>query len=277
MSAETYRTGNPALNYGGFGISDRASEGRMSIAGVSLATVVMFAILAGTFILSWQQCTAGYAEGFRPDYGGKHPEEIAIPPKAIGLAVGGALVGFFVALMVIFNPRSAPVLGLIYAGAEGLFLGAFSAGVEAKYPGLIPKAIGVTAVTFGGMLGLYVTGILRGSPGLWKFVLACMLGIVGLYLADSLFRLFGYYNGVSILHDTGWKGLALQGFIVFIAALNLTLDFDQIEEQLQSGQPSYMNWYAGFSLMVTVVWLYVEIIRFLIKIVASSSSSSSDD
>lgn len=260
------KSGNPALNYGGFDAVPKTRTGTMSFTGVTVATFILLAILGTTFAYTWNQTTLGLAESFQSaaDAAGKLPDSVAIPSKVAPYALVGCLGGFVLALIIIFNPPTAPYLSPVYAAAEGVVLGAISAGAEAKYPGIAGQAIGITFATFAGMLLLHTFGILRATPGLFKFVLASMFGILGLYFADLILRMFGSY--IPIVHDNSTGAILLQLFIVGIAALNLTLDFGTIDEQLQEGnQPEYMNWYAGFSLMVTLVWLYLEILRLLMK------------
>lgn len=264
--AEFEKSGNPALNYGGFEVSEKTRTGTMSFAGVSVATFILLAILGTTFAYTWNHTTAGLAESFQSaaDATGKLPDSVSIPANVVPYVLVGCLGGFVLALIIIFNPPTAPYLSPVYAAAEGVALGAISAGAESQYPGIASQAIGITFATFAGMLLLHTVGILRATPGLFKFVLACMFGILGLYFADFVLRLFGSY--IPIVHGNSTGAIVLQLFIVGIAALNLTLDFGTIDEQLQEGnQPEYMNWYAGFSLMVTLVWLYLEILRLLMK------------
>jgi len=265
------KSGNPALNYGGFdsAITD-ARSGLMSYTGVAVALCVLFGTFGLSFAYSWNQSTIGLAESWSAaqtaaQTSGEVVDHVPIPPNVYPLAIGGSLVGFVLALIIIFNPATAPYLSFLYSGCQGLALGAISAGAEAQYPGITPQAVGITFATFGGMLALYVTGILRATPGLFRFVMASMFGILGLYFFDIIFSLFGNAP-LEIVHGNSTGSILVSLFIVGIAALNFTLDFGTIEEQVESkSNPQYMNWYGAFSLMVTFVWLYLEILRLLMK------------
>lgn len=239
-------------------------ESGMTATGTALKTLLLFAVLCFASFYTWDLATSGYAESFQPDAANKYPDQIDIPANVYGLASLGVFGGFVLALVIIFNPRTAPFLAPVYAGLEGLALGAISAGFEAKYPGIVTQAVGASFGVFVGMLFLYLTGILRASQFLWGFVLSAMLGILALYLVDMVLSFGGAY--VPIVHDNSWGSITIQFFIVGIAALNFTLDFGQIETQCNRGAPKYMEWYGGFSLMVTFVWLYLEILRLLAKV-----------
>lgn len=263
------KSGNPALNFGGFdsAITDSRS-GLMSYTGVGVALCILFGTFGLAFSYSWNQSTIGLAESWTAAQSAAPDgvvDSVPIPPNVYPFAIGGSLVGFVLALIIIFNPATAPYLSFLYAGCQGVALGAISAGAEAQYPGITPQAAGITFATFGGMLVLYVTGILRATPGLFRFVLASMFGILGLYFFDIIFSLFGNAP-LEIVHGNSTGSILVSLFIVGIAALNFTLDFGTIEEQVESkSNPQYMNWYGAFSLMVTFVWLYLEILRLLMK------------
>jgi len=263
------KSGNPALNFGEFETSSSRS-GLMSYTGVGLSLCVLFGTFSLAFAYSWNLSTVGLAESWAAaqsaaQASGQVVDSVPIPPNAYPLAIGGCLIGFVLALIIILNPSTAPYLSFLYSGCQGLALGAISAGAEAKFPGITPQAVGITFATFGGMLALYVTGILRATPGLFRFVLAGMFGILGLYFFDALFSLFGNAP-LEIVHGNSMASISVSLLIVVIAALNFTLDFGTIEEQVEEGNlPQYMNWYGAFSLMVTFVWLYLEILRLLMK------------
>jgi uncharacterized YccA/Bax inhibitor family protein len=142
-------------------------------------------------------------------------------------------------------------------------LGAISAGFEAKYPGIAAQAAGATFGTLLGMLLLYGTGAVRATPGFVKGLLAAMVGILVVYFIDIIMGFFGTY--VSVVHDNSWVSIGLSFFIVGIAAFNLIVDFDTVEKGVGRA-PKYMEFYAAFGLMVTLVWLYLEILRLLAKI-----------
>ena len=265
-------TSNPAVrDYNGPDVWSTTST--FTVAGAALKSLILLTILSASFAYTWDLATHGYAESFAPtqqaDGTSKIPDAITIPSNVYGLALTGSLAGFVVAMVIIFNQRTAPFLAPIYAGLEGLALGAISAGAEAQYPGITLQAVGSTLGVTYGMLGLYGLGILKPTQGFAAGLIAAMFGILALYIVDDVMMLFGSY--VPVVHSSGPWGIVLQVFIVGIAALNLILDFGQITEAAERRAPKWFEWYAGFSLLVTLVWLYLEIIRLIMK------TRSSDD
>lgn len=159
-----------------------------------------------------------------------------------------------------------PALG--YALCEGLFLGAVSAffdfAFRESYPGIIMQAVLLTFGTAGAMYALYAFRIIRATNTFKKIVITATMGIAVFYLIAMVLRLFGVE--MPYLHDNGMIGIGISVFIVAIAALNLILDFDRIEQGATHGAPKYYEWYGAFGLMVTIVWLYLEILRLLSKL-----------
>ena len=185
-------------------------------------------------------------------------------PDTGRLAMGGTLLGFVLAMIICFKPMTAPYLSSIYAVAEGVALGAISTIFEAKYQGLVVQALLVTAGVFCGMLGLYLLRIVRASAKLVATVFAATAGIALLYLVNFVLGFFG--TGLPFLNGSGPVALAVSGVICLIAAFNLIVDFGFIEEGVRNQAPKYFEWYCAFGLMVTVVWLYLELLRFLSKL-----------
>ena len=178
------------------------------------------------------------------------------------LGIGG-IAGFVVALVTVFKKNWAAVTGPLYAAAEGLFLGGFSALMEAQYPGIVLQAVGLTFGTLFGLLVAYKSGLIRATENFKLGVVAATGGIFVVYLATMGLGFFGVH--IPYIHQSGWIGIGFSLFVVIVAALNLVLDFDFIERGAQSGAPHYMEWYAAFGLMVTLIWLYIEILRLLAK------------
>jgi len=240
-------------------------EGTFSVAGTAIKTLFLLVILACTFGYAWTVATAGYSEAFAAEtVEGKLPDSIPISAAAIPLILGGCLGGFVVAMIIIFFQRSAPYLSPIYAALEGLALGGISAAFEAQYPGIVLETVGSTFGVFLGMLVLFLTGIVRPTARFHAMLLAALFGIVALYLVDNIMILFGSY--VPVVHSNGPWGIALQVAIVGVASFCLISDFGQISDAAESRAPKWYEWYAGFSLLVTLVWLYLEILRLYAKL-----------
>ncbi len=181
--------------------------------------------------------------------------------------IGSMIGGFVLALVITFKQQWSPYLALGYAALEGLFLGAISAIFHAafaeSYPGIIMQAVLLTLGTCVAMFGLYHTGIIRATNTFKKVIITATMGIAFFYLLNMVLRLFGVQ--MPFLHDNSMIGIGISLFIVAIAALNLILDFDRIEQGAAQGAPKYFEWYGAFGLMVTLVWLYIEILRLLSK------------
>jgi len=262
------RTSNPALGDDTFHI--RANDDNtMTLGGTVIKSLILLAILCVGFVYTFNKATVGYTEAQKLVMNEQLAEAgdataIAIPQSVYNYALVGTLGGFVLAMIIIFWQTSAPFLSPIYAGLEGIALGAISAGFEAKFPGIVLQAAGATFGTLFGLLAVYMTGLIKPSENFKLGLFAAMCGILVAYFADSLMQMFGG-TYIPVLHaNSGW-GLVIQGAIVLVAALNLVLDFDFIEEGCGRA-PKYMEWYASFGLMVTLVWLYLEILKLLAKI-----------
>ena len=179
-------------------------------------------------------------------------------------ALGGAIGGFVVALVTIFKKEWAPVTTPMYAALEGLFLGAISAMYEKSYPGLPMNAVGLTFGCLGALLAAYSSGLIRPSENFKLGIVAATGGIALLYVVSMGLGFFG--KSIPFIHDSGPLGIAFSVFVVGLAALNLVLDFDFIEDGARRGAPKYMEWYGAFGLMVTLIWLYIEMLRLLSKL-----------
>jgi uncharacterized YccA/Bax inhibitor family protein len=184
----------------------------------------------------------------------------AVTPWMLGGLVGGLVV----AVVTVFKKTWAPVTAPIYALLEGLALGGISAILEARFPGIVMQAVGLTFGTMFAMLALYQAGIIKATENFKMGVAAATGGICLVYLATIVLGFFGV--SVPFIHSGGWIGIGFSLFVVTIAALNLVLDFDFVESGARQGAPKYMEWYGAFGLMVTLVWLYIEILRLLAKL-----------
>ncbi len=172
-----------------------------------------------------------------------------------------ALLGLGIATAI--RPLWAPVTGPLYALASGVLLGAISSLYNAQYDGIVGQAVLATMATAGGMLVAYATGLIRATPKFRKVIISATLGIMLLYVVSIVMRLFGV--NVPLLHDSGPLGIGISLLIVGVAAFNLILDFDFIERGAQVGADQRLEWYGAFALMVTLVWLYLEMLRLLGK------------
>ncbi|SFJ01412.1 Uncharacterized membrane protein, YccA/Bax inhibitor family [Paenibacillus sp. UNC496MF] len=239
------RSGNPTLNDKTF---DRhgsySGSGRMTINGTVNKTFITLAVLLGAAFAVWNQ----YFKGL----------------DVVPYAIGGAIGGLICALVISFAPRTAPFLVPVYAALEGAFLGALSAQYEYAYGGITMQAALITVCVFFALLAAYKTRIIRATENFKLGVFAATAGIALVYLASFVLGLFGV--NVPYLHDNSLIGIGISLVIVAVAALNLVLDFDFIEQGAERGAPKYMEWYGAFGLVVTLVWLYVEILRLLSKL-----------
>ncbi len=176
----------------------------------------------------------------------------------------GGIGGFIMALVTIFKKEWAPMTAPLYALLQGLFIGGISSMIEASYPGIVIQAVSLTFGTLAGMLFLYKSGIIQVTEKFRLGVFAATAGIAIFYLVTIALSFFGV--NVPLMNGGGIWGIGFSVIVVIIAALNLVLDFDFIEQGAASKRlPQYMDWYAAFALMVTLIWLYLEILRLLSK------------
>lgn len=178
--------------------------------------------------------------------------------------VGGAIMGFVLVLISVFKPQYSSYLAPGYALFEGLFIGGISAIFEAMYPGIVIQAVGATLVTFAVCLGLYKYKIVKVNEQFRSVVVAATLAIATYYLISWLFSMFTSF--VPVHYGNSLMSIGISVFVIIIAALNLFLDFDQIEKGVERKLPNYMEWYGAMGLMVTLVWLYIEFLRLLSKL-----------
>ncbi len=178
---------------------------------------------------------------------------------------GGAIGGFVVALVTIFKKEWSPISAPIYALLEGLVLGGISAIFEKSYSGIAMQAISLTFGVMFVMLLAYKMRIVQATRGFKLGVIAATGGIAIIYLMNMVMSLF-FHTQMSFLYASTPLGIGVSLFVVIIASLNLIIDFDMIETGARMGAPKYMEWYGAFGLMVTLIWLYMEMLRLLSKI-----------
>ena len=181
------------------------------------------------------------------------------------LAIPSVFIGFVLALVTIFrSPEKVASTAPFYAIAQGIFLGGVTMMFEGMYPGIAVQALGLTFGITVSLLFCYKSGLIKPTENFKLMIVSATAGIAILYLVSFIMSMFG--SPISFIHSNGLMGIGFSVFVVGIAALNLVLDFDFIEEGAEVGLPKYMEWYGAFSLMVTLVWLYLEILRLLAKI-----------
>lgn len=260
------RTGNPVLNQAAF---DRGSAGtatagqappvpglgsggapvrpltdRMTVEGTVYKTAFLLVLCLGAAAFAWRLAEQGI---------------LLIP--GIGLTF---IVLLGIAMLTAFKPHWAIVTGPLYAVVSGVVLGAVSALFNAAYDGIVAQAVIGTIGTAGGVLVAYRVGIIRVTPRFRKVVVGATIGIMLLYAISIGLRWFGL--DMPLLHDTGPLGIGISLVIIGVAAMNLALDFDFIEKASNAGVPARMEWYGAFGILVTLVWLYIEILRLLAKL-----------
>jgi uncharacterized YccA/Bax inhibitor family protein len=184
-----------------------------------------------------------------------------------GYIMGGAFGGLIVALVITFKRTWAPYLAPLYGLLEGLFIGALSAilndAFSKTHPGLVMQAVGLTMGVALAMFLLYNFRVIRATQRLRSIIVSSVLGIGIFYLATIVLRLFGVQMDFMMFGNGSLLGIGISLFVVAIAALSLIMDFDMIEQGAEMGAPKYMEWYCAFGLMVTIVWLYIEILKLL--------------
>lgn len=249
------RTANPALSANVFTAQPRAAQAgdAMTIAGTVNRTGILLLLAMITAAFAWGQSYRA------PNYFEDAPTFV----PTIWLGVGG-IGGFIAALVTIFKKTWAPITAPIYAALEGLLLGAVSAGFEVRFPGIAIQAVTGTFGTLAALLIAYRSGLIRATENFKLGVAAATGGIAIIYLIGWVMRLFG--TGIPYIHESGTIGIGFSLFVVVIAAMNLVLDFDFIEQGAARRAPKYLEWYAAFGLMVTLVWLYLEMLRLLAKL-----------
>jgi len=249
------RSGNPALSDKTFldlgsGTVVRSDSGAMTLNGTVHKTGFLLLLTVLTAAFSWSQAFGAGGE---------------VSPAITAYVWGGAIGGFIVALITIFKKEWSPVTAPLYALLEGFFLGTVSALFNQLYPGIAAQAVLATFGTLAALLMAYRSGLIKATENFKLGVVAATGGIALMYLAQLGMNLFGF-QGMSFINGNSALGIGFSAVVVVIAALNLVLDFDFIEKGVERGAPKYMEWYAAFGLLVTLVWLYLEILRLLSKL-----------
>lgn len=249
------KSSNPVFGKNIFNQAEtRTEDGVMTVNGTVNKTGLMLLIVIFAATFTWRK----FFGAIDPAIPG------AIPPGVIGWILGGAIGGFIVALITVFSPRRAAMTAPIYAVLEGLFLGAVSAMFEAMYPGLVMRAVSLTFGVFIIMLLLFRSGTIRATEKFRTVIIAATGGIALVYLASFIFSMFG--TDLGFMQGNSLMSIGFSLVVVVVAALNLILDFDMITKGAEARAPKYMEWYGAFGLMVTLIWLYLEMLRLLSKL-----------
>jgi uncharacterized YccA/Bax inhibitor family protein len=246
-------SGNPVLREKAFQGLPVTGE-RMTMNGTIARTALLLALAVITGAWTWQRFAGVAADG-----------NLAEAMAAVSPFMwGGLLAGFVLALVTVFAQRWAGITAPLYAIAEGFALGGISAVMEMRYPGIVLQAVMLTVGVLAVMLLLYRSGLIKVTDRFRMGVVAATGGIALLYVADIALRAFTHIQ-IPFIHETGAMGIGFSLLVVGLAALNLVLDFDMIDRAATQGAPKYMEWYGAFALMVTLVWLYMELLRLLSK------------
>lgn len=176
----------------------------------------------------------------------------------------GVIGGLIVAIVTVFKKEWSPITAPLYAVLEGFALGGISAILESSYEGIVIQAVSLTFGTAGCLLIAYKSGVIKVTENFKLGIFAATGGIALIYMIGWIMSFFG--SGIPYIHENGLIGIGFSLVVVVIAALNLVLDFDFIEKGAEHGAPKFMEWYAAFGLMVTLIWLYIEILRLLAKL-----------
>ncbi len=243
-------TGNPALNKNTFtSVQPAAGQGTMTIQGTVDKSSILLVLVTIAAIFTWRM------------YSPENPN--AIMPWVMG----GAFAGFVFAIITSFKKEWSPVTAPVYAIFEGLFLGGLSAIMDAQFlhQHIVLQAVLLTFGTLAALLGAYKMRLIAATDNFKRGVFAATGGIAILYLVTIVMGFF-HVNFLPSIFGNGAIGIGFSIFVVIIAAMNLVIDFDFIEQGAAAGAPKYMEWYAAFGLLVTLVWLYLEILRLLAKL-----------
>ncbi len=235
------RSGNPALNKKTFQNFTSTHQGVMTLEGTVNKTSISLLLLMAAAYYTYSS-------------------------QNLGLIMPGFIGGFIVAMVTIFKKEWSPFTVPVYAVLEGLALGGISSVYAHEYTGIVQQAIFLTFGIFATLLFAYKTKVIKPTENFKLGVFAATGGIAIVYLISFIMSFFG--SGLSIMNpeNSSLMSIGFSLFVVIIASLNLVMDFDFIEEAAESGVPKYMEWYGAFGLLVTLVWLYLEILRLLAKL-----------
>jgi uncharacterized YccA/Bax inhibitor family protein len=234
-----FRSGNPSLNKNTFKSFSVSTQEEMTLDGTVNKTGISLLILMFTATYTWNS-------------------------PSIGLMIIGGIGGFIVGIITHFKRHLSGITVPIYAALEGLLLGGISIMFEQLYPGIVSQAIFITFGILGSLLLAYKSGFIKPTENFKLGVAAATGGIAFIYMISWIMSFWG--GSIPLIHSSSTFGIVFSIGVIIIAALNLVLDFDFIEQGVEMGAPKYMEWYGAFGLMVTLIWLYLEILRLLAKL-----------
>ena len=247
LSRLVMRSSNPALKENTFtGVRAAAGEPAMTLQGTATKSLLLIILTVFSASFTWNAVASGNTAILGP------------------ATIVGGLGGFIVALITVFKPKVSPYTGPIYAVLEGLLLGGISSMYNQRFQGLPLQAVALTFGVFIAFLIVYRMGLIRATERFRLGVVAATGGIMVMYLLSFVLGFFGVR--MNFLHDSSPLSIGISLVIVAVAALNLVLDFDFIERGVEQRAPKFMEWYAAFGLLVTLVWLYLEMLRLLAKL-----------
>ena len=239
------RSGNPVLKANTFIQRQTTIDtGMMTITGTVNKTALGLLLLMTTAIFTWNMSPTD--------------------PRISALIMVGVFGGLITAIITVFKRHLAPYTTPIYALLEGLALGGISRFFETLYPGIVNQAVFLTFGTLAALLFAYRSGLIKPTENFKLGIVAATGGIFFVYIISFILGLFGVQ--VPLIHSNSNFGILFSFGVVVIAALNLVLDFDFIEEGAEIGAPKYMEWFGAFGLLVTLIWLYLEILHLLAKL-----------
>lgn len=237
------RSANPALRDELFGPGEENETAeRMTIRGTIDKTLFLLVLALLSAVLAWNY----------------------VPADAIPVILGSVVAAFAVGFITSFHTSWSPVTGPVFAVLEGIFLGAFSGWMETLYPGIVAQAIAMTFAVFVLLLLVFRARLIKVTEKFRLIVIGATGAIALFYLAAIVLAFFGMPLG--FVNEGGWPGILISVIVAIVASLSLVLDFDYIEQGVANGLPKRHEWYAAFTLVVTLVWLYLEIVRLLVKI-----------
>ncbi len=260
-----FRSSNPTLKDGLFSEASILADGQvMTIQGTVNKTLIMLLLLAAGAAWVWQGITPFLSQAALASSGSIAAAVSQGSAVVLPFAIGGFFVALVLSFVIAFKPNFSPYLAPVYAVAEGFALGGISALIEFRFPGIVMQAVLLTFATLFCLLMAYKVGFIRVTD---KFRLGIVVATMAIALIYVVNMVMGFFHAsIPFISGSGFFGIAFSVFVVGIAALNLVLDFDLVERGAESGAPKYMEWYGGFALMVTLVWLYIEILNLLMKL-----------